>query len=92
MTNECLEQLIWVDSEVATPESPIFGWAEGKIYRVLSELASAQVTAKPTRFYAITLKDLRPWFLNIVLSPCITDILQKSLLFFLERLTRARVW
>lgn len=51
------------------------------MYRALNELASAQVTAKPTRFYPITLKDLRPWFLNNVLLPCVTDILQKSLVF-----------
>ena len=52
----------WADVEVSTPDSPIFGWPEGKVKEALNNLLRGRSTAKTLDFNAFSYKDMEPWF------------------------------
>ena len=58
----------WTDIQVNSPDSPIYGWPEGKVKDILGTLMRGKQTAKTIDFWPFTYRDVEPWFFNEVMS------------------------
>eukprot|EP00959_Pyramimonas_sp_CCMP1952_P170889 3571033-Pyramimonas_sp.AAC.1 len=75
-SNNANQFMEFADRESARPESPIFGWEEGRIERALNNYARGRANAKGLAIWVLTLRDFDPWFLNEVIRPILASTLR----------------
>ena len=72
--SNCMGEFIeFADLQSNNPQSPVFGWAEGKIICFLKTMQQGRMTAKTIDFWPYTYKDLEPWFIHFALLNVIGD-------------------
>eukprot|EP00973_Karenia_brevis_P071941 9995600-Karenia_brevis.AAC.1 len=57
----------WADVQTNSPDSPVFGWQEGKVKEALNNLQRGAATARTISYVPFTYKDIDPWFFKEVM-------------------------
>ncbi|CAK0843836.1 unnamed protein product [Prorocentrum cordatum] len=73
-TNNANQFMEFADRESCRPESPTFGWEEGRVERALNNYAKGRADAKGLAIWIPTLRDFEPWFLNNVIKPILEAV------------------
>ena len=76
-----MNNLRGAEIEVNREDSPIYGWSAGLVKESLKGDASANVFARPTKNFFLTIHDLSAWFLKDILLPLLGDMKSKTLVF-----------
>ena len=63
------------------PDSPIFGWAPSLVERSCLNYGKGLVAARKQSFYHLTLKDVKGWFLDLVLAKILGSFMTTTFMF-----------
>ena len=82
----------WVDTWTNAPDSKIFWWPEGKCKSFLADRARGQSTARTVDFNFTTYKDMKPWFLDLVLKSKVGTHKEHGILWIGVSETGEKAW
>ena len=74
------QQARWLDKQLNNPDSPIFGWATGRVLSAIRNLKEGAQHAESEELYPLTFFSFEPWFQS-VLKPHLPRLDQETLLW-----------
>ena len=81
--DEPVKQLIWVTKALKN-ETPLKGWPQGYVEKALAKYAQEGAFAKKQYQFALTLKDIREWYLTEIITKYWGQIKSKALIMLGE--------
>lgn len=71
----------FADREIHDPQSPIYGWEESRVKESLNNYLQGRKNAKTLRNWVLFLYDMAPFFLNVIVRPCLATMRTNSIVW-----------
>jgi hypothetical protein len=59
----------WAETQILLEDSPLYNWHPGLVKESLSNYSKTNCLATKKEFYPLTLKDVKPWVVDLILKP-----------------------